>query len=143
MLPNHLLMGLLLVVAMVANATALRADETQKIDCETATATTELNACADQDFEAADAELNTIYGEALKAIPEMAGEAPYDAQGWEGALRASQRAWVAYRDAECNDHVAMFWTGGTGATADIIGCKADMTRARTKALKERYADEQR
>jgi len=32
----------------------------------------------------------------------------------------------------------MFWTGGSGASADIIGCMTEMTRARTKRLKDRY-----
>ena len=77
----------------------------------------------------------------FKSILEMAvSEPPYDAKSWEAALRASQRAWIAFRDAECNDHVAMFWTGGTGATVDIIGCKTEMTKARTKDLKERYSE---
>lgn len=111
-----------------------------KIDCENATATSELNWCADQEFEAADKDLNKAYAEALKSIPEMAGEPPYDAKAWEAALRASQRAWIAYRDAECNDHVPMFWTGGSGATAEIVGCKSAMTKARTKEIQEHYTE---
>lgn len=133
--------GIYCAVVMMTCSVAALADEAPKINCENATATVELNFCAERDFDAADAELNKVYAEALKAIPDMATEAPYDAKGWEAALRASQRAWVAYRDAECNDHVAMFWTGGSGATSDIIGCKEEMTRARTKELKERYKDE--
>ncbi|MGL4396053.1 MAG: lysozyme inhibitor LprI family protein, partial [Hyphomicrobium sp.] len=97
-----------------------------------------MNACADKEFVAADADLNRAYKAALADIPEMASEPPYDAKNWEQALRKSQRAWVAFRDAECNDHVAMFWSGGTGATAEIIGCMTDKTKARTKELKERY-----
>jgi uncharacterized protein YecT (DUF1311 family) len=32
----------------------------------------------------------------------------------------------------------MFWTGGTGATAEILGCMTEKTEARTKELKARY-----
>lgn len=110
----------------------------ERIDCSNAMSTYEMNACADKDFTVADANLNRAYQSALKSIPEMATEKPYDAKGWEAALRASQRAWVAFRDAECNNHVAMFWSGGTGATADIIGCMTDKTKARTKELQDRY-----
>ncbi len=110
-----------------------------KIDCENALSTYEMNICAGRAFEAADAKLNAVYKKALAAIPEMAtGEKPFDARSWEAALRASQRAWVAFRDAECEEHVAMFWSGGSGATVDIIGCKTEKTEARTKELSERY-----
>lgn len=116
----------------------LAAEDDKAIDCANAVSTYEMNACADKDFTAADADLNRVYAEALKAVPEMASDPPYDAKSWEQALRASQRAWVAFRDAECQNHVAMFWTGGSGATADIIGCMEEKTKARTKELKERY-----
>lgn len=120
-------------------APGLAVADAEKIDCGNAQSTYEINACADKEFSSADAELNAAYQAALKAVPQFAaGEKPYDARSWEQALRASQRAWVAYRDAECKDHVAMFWTGGSGASADIIGCMTEMTRARTKRLKDRY-----
>lgn len=109
------------------------------VDCENAVSTVDMNACAQAELDRADVALNAAYKAALADIPEMASEAPYDAKGWEAALRASQRAWVAFRDAECNDHVAMFWTGGTGATADILGCMTTKTEERTKELTERYA----
>jgi uncharacterized protein YecT (DUF1311 family) len=115
------------------------ADERETIDCQNAMTTYELNACADKDFTAADKALNAAYAAALKTIPEMAtAEAPYDAKSWEATLRKSQRAWIAFRDAECQGHVALFWGGGTGATADIIGCMEEKTKARTKELIDRY-----
>ena len=131
----------ILAVSLIAIGPAVAepaVDDDPPIDCENAMSTREMNICGDQAFKKADADLNETYKKALADIPEMATEAPYDAKGWEAALRASQRAWVAFRDAECNDHGAMFWTGGTGATADIIGCMTDKTIARTKELKERY-----
>lgn len=132
--------GLFCLVVAVTAVGAARAGGKEKIDCENASATAEMNWCAEQEFDAADAELNKIYAEALKSIPEMASEPPYDAKAWEGALRASQRAWIAYRDAECDAHVPMFWTGGSGATAEIIGCRTTMTKARTKEIQEHYME---
>lgn len=128
-----------LFAALIATP-ALAGDQQQKIDCGNAISTYEMNLCAEREFNAADALLNAIYTKALAAVPEMASDAPYDAKSWEAALRASQRAWITSRDAECQSHVPMFWTGGTGATADIIGCRTSMTIARTKALEERYGD---
>ncbi len=114
------------------------ADETAAGDCAEALSTVELNRCAAAEFEKADAELNATYQKALTAIPGFASDPPWDAKSWETALRASQRAWVSFRDAECDGHVAMFWTNGTGATGDILGCKTEKTEQRTKELKDRY-----
>lgn len=118
-------------------ASAASAGE-EKVDCDNALSTYEMNICAGRAYEAADARLNAVYKQALAAIPEMAAEPPFDAKSWEAALRASQRTWIAFRDAECEGHVAMFWSGGSGATVDIIGCKTEKTEARANELAERY-----
>lgn len=130
--------GFLLIVAISA-AVAGDDDDTRAIDCDNAMSTYEMNACADREFVAADAALNRTYKKAVAEIPGMAVEdSRYDTKAWTAALRASQRAWLAFRDAECQGHVAMFWTGGTGATAEIIGCMTEKTKARTKELAEAY-----
>lgn len=133
------MIGALLGLVVMAAGNARAGDE-ERIDCGNAVTTYEMNACADRAFTAADADLNAVYQRALKAVPEMASDKPYDAKSWEAALRASQRAWVAFRDAECRDHVAMFWTGGTGATVDIVSCMSEKTKARSKELSDRYDD---
>lgn len=126
------------VMAFLLSAATHAAPE-PKVDCSDAVSTYEMNFCAGEEFERADGELNRVYRKALAAIPEMAVEEPrFNAKSWEAALRASQRAWLAFRDAECDEHVPMFWSGGTGATADVIGCKTTLTQARTTVLKERY-----
>lgn len=109
------------------------------LDCQEALSTVEMNRCAGVEFEKADKELNAVYQQALAAIPGLAtDDPPYDLKAWEAALRASQRAWIAFRDAECEGHVGMFWSGGSGATVDMIGCKTEKTEARIKDLKGRY-----
>lgn len=118
--------------------TALARDTQSDIDCANASSTVELNFCAGEEFEKADAELNKAYQKALAAIPGLAGDKPFDAKSWENALRASQRAWLAFRDAECDQHVPMFWSGGTGTSSAVIGCKTQKTRARTQELNEQY-----
>jgi uncharacterized protein YecT (DUF1311 family) len=52
-----------------------------------------MNICADADLKASDAKLNTNYGEIMKRLSEDA-----DARK---LLQESQRAWIAFRDAEC------------------------------------------
>jgi uncharacterized protein YecT (DUF1311 family) len=105
-----------------------------KINCATAMTTPELNYCADQGLEAADAELNAAYKKAIAYIRTTGSERPYDPRSWEKALRASQQAWVAFRDAECAGLVPMAFSGGTITTSAVLGCKTTMTEARTKAL---------
>ena len=106
--------------------------------CSNAMNTHDMNICAQEELDNADTALNAIYKTSLAAIPGMASEQPYDAKTWEQALRASQRAWVAFRDAECNGHVSLFLTGGTATTAEVLSCMTQMTQARAKSLKEQY-----
>ncbi len=134
------LVSIALVALTLSSAAPAHAEE--PLDCTNALSTQDMNTCAGLDFAKADAALNATYEKAIGSIPEMASdETQFNAKSWEEALRTSQRAWIAFRDAECEEHVAMFWTGGSGATVDIIGCKTEKTEARTKELKERYEPE--
>ena len=108
------------------------------VDCNNATSTAELNFCADKELEAADKALNAVYEKVLAKITKSEGEKPYDAKSWQDKLRASQRAWVAFRDAECKDLVPMSWSGGTGTSGAVLGCMSGMTKVRTKDLVEQF-----
>jgi uncharacterized protein YecT (DUF1311 family) len=105
-----------------------------KIACAKAVTTPELNWCAERTLQAADAKLNAAYQKVLAMIRESDNAKPYDPASWEKALRASQNAWIAFRDADCSGLVPMSWTGGTGTTAAVLGCKTQKTEARTKEL---------
>lgn len=135
---RRLIFSFAAVVCLNLPLRAEDADGNSPVDCDKAISTQEMNMCANQYYENADITLNEVYKKAIAAIPEMATDEPYDAKHWEEALRASQRAWVAYRDAECSNHIPMFWTGGTGATVEILSCLAEKTKARTKELQESY-----
>jgi uncharacterized protein YecT (DUF1311 family) len=113
----------------------------EKIDCANAMATYELNYCAEQEFQKADSHLNDVYRRVLSRIPEIAGEKPYDAKSFEDALRASQRAWLAFRDVDCKDLVPMTNQGGTATTADVLGCLTKSTIDRADELSARYLPE--
>lgn len=117
---------------------AAQAQAPNPIDCDNASTTVEMNYCTDLAFQKADAALNDAYRHAIASLKDDVQPPPYDPKSWEEALRASQRAWVAYRDAECKGHVPMEWTGGTGTTSAVNACLIEMTEARTKSLKERY-----
>jgi uncharacterized protein YecT (DUF1311 family) len=111
-----------------------------EINCADAGTTVELNFCADKDYQAADKALNAAYESALAYIRTRDMDEASDKVRLEKAMRNAQRAWVAYRDSDCKDLVALEWSGGTGANAAILGCMTGKTIQRTKELNERYAE---
>jgi uncharacterized protein YecT (DUF1311 family) len=130
---------------MIAFITAmLLSAQDPQWNCENPQAQQEMNFCAAQDAERADAELNTVYqasiAQAREADREYAGLAdggggPTDGgPGEEATLRAAQRAWVSFRDANCR--LESFEARG-GSMQPMIdgGCRATMTRARTAELR--------
>jgi uncharacterized protein YecT (DUF1311 family) len=130
-----LCLSLVFAVCALASNPASAED---KVDCANAVTTADLNSCAAQDFDAADAALNAVY---KKIISDFAVDEPENAENnkkWIEALRVSQRAWVAFRDADCDKLTAFEAGGGSATTGAIYGCLTEMTQARTKDLKARY-----
>jgi uncharacterized protein YecT (DUF1311 family) len=127
-----------LVLALLALAASPAGAQT--LDCSNANTTVEMNFCADKEYAAADAGLNETYKAALAKIAKSGGERPYDSKSWEAALRASQRAWIAFRDAECKGLVPMQWGGGSGTTLAVLGCMTSLTQARAAMLKEQFEE---
>lgn len=112
------------------------AEDEPDVDCDNAQAQQEMNFCAEKDFDAADADLNRIWKTA-KAVMKKADEdvASYDenAVGAVDALMKAQRAWIDYRDGQCEAY-AFQSRGGSMEPMLIMGCKADLTRERVKEL---------
>jgi uncharacterized protein YecT (DUF1311 family) len=130
---------LAVAILFSTGATASAADA--PFNCDKAVSTPELNACADRIFGAADAKLNAAYKQVLAFIKSTGNAKPYDPVNWEKALRASQKAWVSFRDADCAGLVPMSWGGGTGTTSAVLECKTSKTEARTKDLIAIYKSE--
>jgi uncharacterized protein YecT (DUF1311 family) len=127
-------------LAVIALLAAPASTAAGAIDCSNATSTVEMNARAEKQYVAADAELNDVDGNAVAYIAKRGGEKPYDAKGWDAVLRTPQRAWIAFRDADCKGLVPMSWGGGTGTSVAMLGCMTHLTQERTKMLKERFAE---
>lgn len=104
------------------------------LDCSHAKSGVEMNDCAGREFAAVDGVLNETYQKVLAAIGQAGGSPPYTAAEWEKQFRASQRAWVAFRDADCKDLVPMEWSGGSGTSYAVLDCMIELTRARTQTL---------
>ncbi len=110
------------------------ADEPQ-IDCSKAEAQTDLNICAARDFDTADKALNAQYKKTRAAMVAIDADLDNDMKGAEKALLKAQRAWVDYRDGEC-EAAGFQARGGSMEPMLVSGCKADLSKKRTKELKE-------
>lgn len=106
-------------------------------NCETAETQVDMNACAALDYQEADADLNDAYAAAMAAMGQV-DEAqtktePKGPSGAVEALKAAERAWIAYRDLAC---AAEAWPnhGGTIEPLVVSGCKTRLTTARAEDL---------
>lgn len=105
----------------------------QEVDCATAEAQVELNFCAEQDWQVADAELNAAYKLAMAAMKEIDAFLAQDQRGAAAALRQAQRDWIAFRDNACAAE-GFLMRGGSAEPMLIYGCLARLTAERTMGL---------
>ena len=100
----------------------------------------ELDQCAGKAFKAADKELNAIWPQVLAAIDSRAADMPADAaKDWKTSMIDAQRAWVTFKEDDCNA-VQYEWYGGSGASLAVTSCLYHHTADRTADLKARYLD---
>jgi len=130
-----------LILAVLSLATpypAAYADDEPRVDCGDIRNTYESNVCSERRLAEVDRRLNDVYKRVLDHIARDGGDKPYDPASWTESMKVAQRAWVAFRDADCKGVVPMEWSGGTGTTAAVLGCMITKTEARTRELEERY-----
>ncbi|MBM6593388.1 lysozyme inhibitor LprI family protein [Microvirga pudoricolor] len=115
---DRLSLAALILVATVSAASAQ--------DCAKSADQMTLNQCADASYRRADAELNRLYRQIegrLKGEPDSAK-----------ALVGAQRAWIAFRDAECTFSSSAV-SGGSIYPTIYSGCLESLTRKRVDDLK--------
>ena len=129
----------MMFATLLALAAAAQAPE---IDCDNAMAQIELNACAYKAFERADAAMNTqwkLTSARMKEIDAGFDRSQDNRPGYFDTLLAAQRAWLTYRDKQCASE-GYTMRGGSAESMVISGCREQLTKARTKELKELIAD---
>jgi uncharacterized protein YecT (DUF1311 family) len=97
-----------------------------------------MSQCFEKVLKVADAELNGVYQKVLRSIDQADALSKDVRAQWRAALVGGQRAWIAFRDADCRNTVPFEWYGGTGAGSAILICLIDKTRTRTSELQDRY-----
>lgn len=95
-------------------------------NCSHAATQTDINICTDRAAKAADAELNKLYRQVQSRLK--------DSPGGHKSLVAAQRAWIAFRDAECR-FAASGVGGGSAMPMVMSNCLEQMTRRRAADLK--------
>ena len=88
----------------------------------------DMNACTYEAYQQADAKLNRLW----RSIQNQFDGSDYDARTKSTLLKA-QRAWLAYRDAHCEEFLASV-QGGSGFPQFSATCLDTMTRARIAEL---------
>ena len=86
----------------------------------------DMNAEAAVEFAMADKELNEVYAKVLGVLDD----------GSKEKLKKSQRAWVAYRDAEADFSADAEARGGSMWPLIHEGTRARLTKERVKSLRE-------
>lgn len=97
------------------------------LDCTNANTQAEMNQCAGESFQEADQALNQAYGDLMGGFGEQ--------EDLKEALREAQRAWIRFRDAECDFRTFSSRMGSIYPTLRAA-CLEDLTRARTEQLRE-------
>jgi uncharacterized protein YecT (DUF1311 family) len=107
------------LAAMFLSAGAAQADE-----CADPQDQATLNICAGKQFEAADRKLNGAY----KKIEARLRDNPESLK----MLVAAERAWVAFRDAECAFQGGPIDQAGTIRPLVVANCRTELTETRLK-----------
>ena len=118
---------LLTLLALMALSVAAQKAPVKKAapkpSCADAPNQNEMNRCAYEEYQKADAELNKVY---RQLQPKLVA-------GHDEKLKAAQRAWLAFRDAHCECESFAF-EGGSMQPFLRSSCLEQATRDRTKQL---------
>ncbi|MCZ7864369.1 lysozyme inhibitor LprI family protein [Agrobacterium salinitolerans] len=107
----------------------------QEPNCKEPQTQADMTICAGKDYEKADKQLNVDYQKLRKLLVERDKTADADGKGATDALVTAQRAWVAFRDANCA--VAGFQArGGSMEPMLISSCLAEMSTRRADELRQ-------
>ncbi|MGE6786558.1 lysozyme inhibitor LprI family protein [Ensifer adhaerens] len=109
------------VTGVFATTGLARADE-----CADASDLATMNACAAKALKASDAELNALYKQIQGRLE--------DDEDTTKLLVAAQRAWIAYRNAEC-DFASSGVAGGSIEPMITLQCRDDRTKKRVADFK--------
>jgi uncharacterized protein YecT (DUF1311 family) len=107
--------------------------------CDKAKTTVDMISCADRELRKHDTEMARTYRMLTERAKTMNAPEPGYGPPPLDALQQSQRAWLAFRDADCHWKSTSFY-GGTGQAVIAANCRAVMTRDRAAELRSMLVD---
>ena len=130
--------GLVLGLVFSAAAPALAEQPSANLCTDPSFGTPQIAACMEKAAAEADKRLNDAYRKAISIIEKDSDRTPEQKVAWRQALLVSERAWTAFRDADCGDLTVIEWNSGSGTGTAIAACRYDKTVQRTAELLARY-----
>ncbi|MBB3945950.1 uncharacterized protein YecT (DUF1311 family) [Rhizobium skierniewicense] len=125
---------LLACAAFLSGTLAFEARAQDEPNCAEPSTQSDMNACADLDYEKADKDLNAAYQQVRKKMSDWDKSAEDDTKGAVDALVVAQRAWVSFRDANC-ESFGFQARGGSMEPMLVSSCLADMSTKRAEDLR--------
>jgi uncharacterized protein YecT (DUF1311 family) len=95
----------------------------QQPNCKNPQTQPEMNACSRLDYQQVDKKLQQVYDRLRSKLPNTSQQ----------QLVSAQRAWIAFRDSNC-DFQKSFFEGGSIAPTMLNCCLSDTTQQRTSEL---------
>jgi uncharacterized protein YecT (DUF1311 family) len=114
------------VLTFCALAYSIAWSEDNDFKCNPEGKQSQLNACAEDDFNNADRELNRVYKELMSKITSQK----------QDTLRKEQRVWLNERDPNCRKEANAEAEGGSMWPMIFNSCRATVTKARIQALQK-------
>lgn len=134
---RHGLSAALLTLAGLCCASSALARPGQTRDCTDPLVQAEINACAEDDYRAAEKEMAAVYAQLLAQFREQDRTYAEDEPQYTGAgeqLMQSQSLWAESSGALCAAGSSSFF-GGSARPAVHFACLARMARSRTEDLR--------
>lgn len=113
-------------------ALSAKAEESPEVDCSKAFSTPDIDQCAAIELDKAEISLNQAYQRLVKQLtkPDTAQD---NYTEYRKKLLSAQRAWIKFREADCDTQYAMH-SSGTIRNAIYLGCKQQRAEQRIKEL---------
>jgi uncharacterized protein YecT (DUF1311 family) len=96
--------------------------------------TLQMVQCANRVFDRADRELNGVWQDNISALEREDRTLDDHREPRADIARTAQKAWLAFRDAQCAVEADDEARGGSMYPLIYIACRTDMTRARIQQL---------
>jgi uncharacterized protein YecT (DUF1311 family) len=125
---KRILIGVIIVICSLSANAFAQEKKGSEVPCGETGTQAEANACARQEYQKADAEMNKVYGRLMTELADYKGD---DQQ----KLQRAQALWLQYRDANCESESSIY-QGGSIRPAVYNSCLASVTRERTRRLAE-------